>query len=142
EESSRYMEAAVDRMFSLEKEAGMSTIAYYTGFQEKAFSVKLDFLRFLIEQKTLGKQVVGYGAAAKGNTLLNYCGVRSDLIPFVIDANPNKQGKYLPGSHIPVVKEEMIAEFKPDYVVLFPWNLKDELMEQLKYIRNWGGKFV
>jgi hypothetical protein len=85
---------------------------------------------------------VGYGAAAKGNTLLNYCGVKKDLISFVVDANPSKQGKYLPGSHIPVVCEEQLKKFYPDFVIIFPWNLRVEIMNQLSYVRDWGGKFI
>jgi FlaA1/EpsC-like NDP-sugar epimerase len=96
----------------------------------------------LIAQKEQGKKVAAYGASAKGNTLLNYCGIKKDLIPFVVDASPYKQGKYLPGSHIPVVVEEEIRKMKPDSVLILPWNIKEEIMEQLKYIREWGGKFV
>jgi len=99
-------------------------------------------LSFLIEQKQAGKNVVAYGAAAKGNTLLNYCGIKKDLIKFVVDKSPYKQGKFLPGSHIPIVDEARIKEEKPDYVLILPWNMKDEIIEQLDYIKNWGGKFV
>ena len=97
---------------------------------------------FLIRQKKNDKIVTAYGASAKGNTLLNYCGVKKDLIKFVVDASPHKQGKYLPGSHIPVVNEEEIKRFKPDYVLILPWNIKDEIIEQLTYIRDWEGKFI
>ena len=99
-------------------------------------------MAFLRTQKKEGKKVVGYGAAAKGNTLLNFCGIKSDLIHFVVDAAPSKQGKYLPGSHIPVVAEAQIRMIQPDYVIIFPWNLKKEIMTQLKYIQHWGGKLV
>lgn len=132
----------VQQMLQKEKEAGICSLDFYTGFQEKALNIKYNFLSFLLTQKQNGKKVAGYGAAAKGNTLLNYCGVKNDLIDFVVDANPNKQGKYLPASHIPVVSEEYIRQEKPDYVILFPWNLKSELMSQLSYIREWGGKFL
>lgn len=132
----------VQSMLQKEKDAGVLSISYYEGFQKKAFRIKCDFLDFLLTQKRAGKKVVGYGAAAKGNTLLNYCGVKNDLIDFVVDANPNKQGKFLPASHIPVVREESIRIEKPDFVILFPWNLKSELTTQLSYIREWGGKFV
>jgi hypothetical protein len=104
--------------------------------------VKLDLLNFLIEQKKQHKKVAGYGAAAKGNTLLNYCGVKSDLLDFVADANPHKQNKWLPASHIPVVSEQFLKDHQPDFVIILPWNLKEEIVHQLSYIRNWGGKFV
>ena len=128
----------------LEKEIsrGLNAIAYYRGFQKKADQIKYDLLDFLIEQRKNSKKVAAYGAAAKGNTLLNYCGVRKDLIAFVVDASPYKQGKYLPGSHIPIVNEEEIKKDKPDYVLILPWNIKEEIMAQLDYIRAWEGKFV
>ncbi len=129
-------------MLEKEKEKGMLSLDYYQGFQKKAVSVKLDMLDFLIQQKRSGKSVAGYGAAAKGNTLMNYCGIKNDLIQFVVDANPNKQNKYLPASHIPVTNEQYLKDAKPAYVILFPWNLKTELIAQLSYIREWGGKFV
>ncbi|MBW2621743.1 MAG: SAM-dependent methyltransferase, partial [Deltaproteobacteria bacterium] len=99
-------------------------------------------LTFLIEQKRLGKKVAGYGAAAKGNTLLNYCGIRKDLLMFVADASPHKQGMFLPASHIPVVHPEEISRIKPEYILILPWNIKEEIMGQLEYIRQWDGKFV
>lgn len=128
----------------LEKEAakGMLQLDYYLNFQQKADKVKYALLAFLLEQKEQGKKVAAYGAAAKGNTLLNYCGVKKDLIEFVVDASPHKQGKYLPGSHIPVVTEKEIKKTKSDYVLVLPWNIKNEIMEQLSYIRDWGGRFV
>lgn len=128
----------------LEKEAarGMLTLDYYLDLQQKADKVKYSLISFLLEQKKGGKRVAAYGAAAKGNTLLNYCGVKKDLIEFVVDASPYKQGKFLPGSHIPVVKEDEITGLKPDYILILPWNIKDEIMGQLSYIRKWGGKFV
>jgi hypothetical protein len=121
---------------------GMNTLSYYEGFQKKALQVKLGFMGFLTEQKLNNKRVAGYGAAAKGNTLLNYCGIKNDQIEFVVDANPHKQNKWLPASHIPVVNEAHLKETKPDYVVIFPWNLKDEIVKQLNYIKDWDGKFV
>ena len=128
----------------LEKESarGMFQLNYYLDFQEKADKVKYALLSFLLEQKKRGKKVIAYGAAAKGNTLLNYCGVKKDLIEFVIDASPHKQGKFLPGSHIPVIHEGQIKGLKPDFVLVLPWNIRDEIVEQLSYIRAWGGKFV
>lgn len=122
--------------------AGMSGLDYYMGFQAKADRVKNDFLAFLIEAKRAGEKVAAYGAAAKGNTLLNYAGVRPDLLPYVVDRNPAKQGMYLPGSRIPIVAEDRIREDRPNWLILFPWNIKDELISQLAYAREWGAKFV
>jgi hypothetical protein len=128
----------------LKKEAGkgMTTPGYYHNFQEKALQVKLSLISFLIEQKRAGKKIAAYGAAAKGNTLLNYCGVKNDLIEYVADANPHKQNKWLPASHIPVVNEAYLKANRPDYVIILPWNLKSEITQQLSYISEWGGKFV
>ena len=128
----------------LEKEAakGMKTMAYYHNFQQRALKVKMDLISFLIEQKRAGKRVGAYGAAAKGNTLLNYCGIKADLIDFVVDANPHKQNKFLPASHIPVMNEAYLKTEKPDFVIILPWNLKEEITKQLEYIQEWGGKFV
>jgi len=128
----------------LEKETskGLNTLAYYDHFQQKALQVKLGLTEFLIAQKRAGKKVAAYGAAAKGNTLLNYCGIKNDLISFVVDANPHKRDKYLPASHIPVVNEDYLKNAKPDFVIILPWNLKDEITQQLSYISDWGGKFV
>jgi FlaA1/EpsC-like NDP-sugar epimerase len=120
----------------------MGDLSYYLGFQDKADKVKYELLSFLLAQKRQGKKVVAYGAAAKGNTLLNYCGIKKDLIEFVADASPHKQGKFLPGSHVPVVEEERIRELRSDYVLILAWNIKEEVIEQLKYIRDWGGRFV
>lgn len=138
-------QAVGDRVADLlerEAAAGMDRAAYYRGFQEQAKKVKNDFLAFLLEAAREGKTVAGYGAAAKGNTLLNYAGVRPDLLPYVVDKNPHKQGKYLPGSRIPIVSENHLCEQRPDYVFILPWNIKDEIMAQLSYIREWDSKFV
>jgi SAM-dependent methyltransferase len=133
----------VMKLVTKEVNAGMLTDAYYEGFQGRVEQVKYNLLSFLIQQKLLNKKVVAYGAAGKGNTLLNYCGVKgTDLIHFVVDKSEFKQGKFLPGSHIPVVSEEEIAEYKPDYVLILPWNLKEEISSQLDYISQWGGQFV
>jgi hypothetical protein len=120
----------------------MNTLAYYQGFQQKVDKIKYDFLTFLITQKRNGKKVAGYGAAAKGNTLLNYFGIRKDLISFVVDKSPYKQGKFLPSSHIPVVGADVLKKEKPDFIIIFPWNIKDEIMQELEYVREWNGKFV
>jgi len=132
----------VAHLLEREAAAGMNKAAYYRGFQEQANKVKNDFLVFLLEAARQGKTVAAYGAAAKGNTLLNYAGIRPDLLPYVVDKNPNKQGKYLPGSRIPIVSEDHLRKQRPDYVVILPWNLKVEIMEQLSYVRDWGGRFV
>lgn len=132
----------VANLLEQEISKGVDKIDYYKGFQEKALQIKLDVVGFLIEQKKLNKKVVAYGAAAKGNTLLNYCGIKNDLVQFVVDANPNKQNKYLPASHIPVFSEKRIILEQPDFILILPWNLRNEIMHQLNYIREWGGKFV
>jgi len=133
---------AVKRLLDRELELGISRADYYVDFQDRANQVKNNFLAFLLEAKYQGKTVVGYGAAAKANTLMNYAGIRPDLIPFVVDRNPAKQGKFMPGSRIPIVDESYIQKTKPDYVIVFPWNLKQEILAQLEYIRDWGGSFV
>jgi len=132
----------VEAVLEEEEKRGLHQLATYLEFQSRANKVKDDLLAFLVEQKRLGKTVTAYGAAAKGNTLLNYCGVKKDLIGFVVDASPHKQGKYMPGSHIPVLHESEIKKAKPDFVIILPWNIKDEIIEQLSYIQDWGGKFV
>jgi len=136
------IEASVQDLMDRELQAGILSADYYTGFQEKAIKVKDDFLRFLLDAKANGNSVAGYGAAAKGNTLLNYGGVASDAIRFVVDRNPSKQGKYLPGSRIPIVAEDVLKANKPDFIIVFPWNIKIEVMEQLSYAREWGAQFV
>jgi len=138
----RNTEVAVAAMLAAENAAGMSSAAYYAGFQERADAVKNSLLKFLLEQRVLGRSVVAYGAAAKGNTLLNYAGVRADLLHWVIDRNPAKQGKHLPGSRIPIVEEAQLRREKPDFVVILPWNLVTEVTQQLQYAREWGAKFV
>ena len=142
DDASKNISPNVMALLHEEKAKGMQTTEYYDGFQNKADRVKYDLIDFLIKQKKDGKKVSAYGAAAKGNTLLNYCGVKKDLIEFVVDASPHKQGMFLPGSHIPVVSERNIKETRPDFVLILPWNIKDEIMEQLSYIRKWSGRFV
>ncbi|MEX1202927.1 MAG: class I SAM-dependent methyltransferase [Ferruginibacter sp.] len=141
-DTSKSVSPNVKALLSKEAEKGMTGLAYYDNFQQKALKVKLDLLQFLIDQKANGKSVAAYGAAAKGNTLLNYCGIKKDMIDFVVDANPHKQNKFLPASHIPVVNEEYLKGTKPQFVIILPWNLKDEITAQLSYIKDWGGKFV
>lgn len=125
-----------------EADAGMTAIAFYSGFQAKAEKVKDDLLAFLIEAKRHGLKVGAYGAAAKGNTLLNFAGVRPDLLPYVVDRNPAKQGKFMPGSRIPIVDEAHLKAHRPDRILILPWNLRQEVMEQLDYAREWDGQFV
>ncbi len=133
---------AVDRLLQAEADAGVLSAAYYRGFQARTDEVKDNFLGFLLEARRQGKSVAAYGAAAKGNTLMNYAGVRPDLLAFVVDRNPAKQGRFMPGSRIPIVDEAHLQRERPDYVVLLPWNLKDELVQQLGSVRAWGGRFV
>ena len=125
-----------------ENEIGINSVQFYEGFQKKAEHIKLEFLSFLIKTKQSDKKVVGYGAAAKGSTLMNFSGVGPDLLSYVVDKNIEKQGKYMPGSHIPIVEESRLKLDQPHYVVIFPWNIQKEVMEQLKYIQDWEGKFV
>ena len=125
-----------------EDKVGVNNVYFYHGLWKKAVAIKLDFLDFLLKSKRSGKKVAAYGAAAKGNTLLNFAGVRTDLLPYVVDKSSIKQGKYLPGSRIPIVDESHLVSDAPDYVVILPWNLKTEIMEQLSYINDWGGRFV
>lgn len=133
---------SVTVLLQREECAGMRTAEYYIGFQDRAEKVKDGFLAFLIEAKRQGKTVAAYGAAAKGNTLMNFAGIRPDLISFVVDKNPAKQGKFMPGSRILIVGEDRLHQDNPDYVVILPWNLRDEIMHQLVYIKEWGGLFV
>jgi SAM-dependent methyltransferase len=125
-----------------EEAAGMLTMDYYRKFGEQVRETKRKVLGFLIEAKRAGRTIAGYGAPGKGNTLLNYCGIRTDFIDYTVDRNPYKQGKYTPGTHIPILSPDRIRETRPDYVFILPWNLKDEIAKQLAYIREWGGKFV
>jgi ubiquinone/menaquinone biosynthesis C-methylase UbiE len=132
----------VATLLQREADAGLTRAEAYAGFQTRANRIKDDFVAFLIDARRQGKKVAAYGAAAKGNTLLNYAGIRGDLVSFVVDLNPAKQGKCLPGSRIPVVAESHLAAARPDYVVILPWNLRDEVMQQIDYVRAWGGQFV
>ncbi len=128
------------KMFGVEG-LTVSNLEYYVGFQARVQEIKYDLVNLLVNIPR-DKTIMAYGAAAKGNTLLNYCGIRNDIIPFVADISIHKQGKYLPGSHIEVVSPERIKEYSPDYVLVLPWNIKDEIMNQLSYIRQWGGQFI
>ena len=140
--NSKQISKNVSEILNEEKSKGILSLDFYSNFKIKANKVKNNFLSFLIEKSNEGKTVVAYGAAAKGNTLINYAGIKKDLIQFVVDKNPSKQKKYLPGSRIPIVDEDILKKSKPDYVVILPWNLKSEIMDQLSYIRSWNGIFV
>ena len=142
EDSSKEISGNVQALLDKEAAKGMTQLSYYDNLQQKALKVKLDLIDFLLQQKRANKKVAAYGAAAKGNTLLNYCGIKNDLIDFVVDANPHKQNKFLPASHIPVRDEQYLKEQQPDYVIILPWNLKEEITNQLAYIKEWGGRFV
>lgn len=133
---------SVDAILRLEMDAGMLDRSYYENFQVQADAVKNDFIEFLLTQKRAGHKVAGYGAAAKGNTLINYCGIKPDLLPYIVDASPHKCGRWLPGSHIPVIDESQIRTDKPDYIVILPWNLQSEITRQLAYTAEWDCQFV
>jgi SAM-dependent methyltransferase len=134
--------AAVQSLKAAEHAAGMERIETYATFSEHVKETKRRLLEFLIAARREGKQVAGYGAPGKGNTLLNYCGIRTDFIDYTVDRNPYKQGRFLPGTRIPIFAPEKIRETRPDYVLILPWNLKSEIMKQIAYIREWGGRFV
>lgn len=140
-EASRPASTEVQRVLDSEVRHGLRDLATYLGFQPRADRVKNDLLAFLIEQKRAGKSVAAYGAAAKGNTLLNYAGVKPDLLPYVCDAAPSKQGKYLPGTHIPILHPATLAERKPDIVLILPWNIAHEVVKQQQVVKTWGGQF-
>jgi len=133
---------AVDLLLADEEAHGLRKLTTYTAFQERANRVKDDLLAFLIEQKRAGKRVAAYGAAAKGNTLLNFAGIKPDLLPYVCDAAPSKQGKFLPGSHIPIVPPAALQKTRPDIVLILPWNISDEVARQNSFVREWGGHFA
>jgi hypothetical protein len=141
-EDGRATAETVSAVQAEEARRGMRSLATYQTFQLRADRVKDDLLLFLIAQKRAGKRVAAYGAAAKGCTLLNYAGVKPDLLPYVCDAAPSKQGKYLPGTHIPIEHPDVLRERKPDIVLILPWNIQAEVMQQMAHIREWGGKFV
>ena len=138
-------ERASERLAELrrrEEAAGFARVETYSGFEEQVRETKRKLLDFLIRAKREGKRIAGYGAPGKGNTLLNYCGIRTDFLDYTVDRNPYKHGRYLPGTHIPIFPPEKLAETRPDYVLILPWNLKDEIVRQLAYTREWGARFV
>lgn len=142
DDSSKLVEKRVNALIKRENDAGFNKLEHYLSFAEKVKQTKRNILNFMIHEKGQGKSFAGYGAPAKGNTLLNYCGIRSDFIDYTVDRSPHKQGLFLPGVHIPICEPDKIKETRPDYLVILPWNLKNEIMEQMSYIREWGGKFI
>jgi hypothetical protein len=142
EDKSKRVSERIDAIRRQEELAGFTRIEHYTGFAEQVKETKRKLLDFLIKAKREGKKIAGYGAPGKGNTLLNYCGIREDFLDYTVDRNPYKQGKYLPGTHIPVYAPEKIDITRPDYLLILPWNFKDEIMQQMAHIRNWGGQFI
>ena len=133
---------SVQKIRDAEKDYGLYGLDAYRAFAASTVKIKCDLLRFLIQARAEGKVVAGYGAPAKGNTLLNYCGVGPELIPFTVDRSHHKQGHLLPGVRIPIKAPQAILDARPDYVLILPWNFKDEIVEQMAAIREWGGKFV
>ena len=127
---------------SREISEGFNRIESYQTFGEQVRETKRKLLAFLVDAKAAGKKIVGYGAPGKGNTLLNYCGIRTDFLDFTVDRNPYKQGKYTPGTHIPILPPDTLVAARPDYVLILPWNLQAEIVQQMAIIREWGGKFV
>ncbi len=142
EDATKPVTPRVVELVRREEEAGLSGWAYYASFTERVRETKRALLEFLIAAKRAGKTIVGYGAPGKGNTLLNYCGIRTDFLDYTVDRSPHKQGKFLPGTRIPIHSPERLRETQPDYVLILPWNLKDEILAQLAYVREWGGRFV
>jgi len=141
-DSSKPVSERANELRTREVAAGLTCLEYYYPFAEKVTDTKRRLLDFLIAAKRGCKSIAGYGAAGKGNTLLNYCGIRTDFLDYVVDRNPYKQGKFLPGTHIPIFHPDKIRETKPDYIYIGPWNLKEEIMEQLAYVREWGAQFI
>jgi SAM-dependent methyltransferase len=141
DESKRVTERAL-ALARREEEAGVDSVEHYVPFAGQVRETKRKLLEFLIRAKREGKSICGYGAPGKGNTLLNYCGIRTDFLDFTVDRSPYKQGKFLPGTHIPILHPDAIRERRPDYVLILPWNLRDEILGQLAYIREWGARFV
>lgn len=142
EDTTKSVSLRVTELRGREEEVGLTRMQTYSAFSEKVRETKRKLLEFLIQAKREGKRVCGYGAPGKGNTLLNYCGVRTDFLDFTVDRNPYKHGKFTPGTHIPIFPPNKIREARPDYVLILPWNFKDEIIEQMSFIRGWGGRFI
>ncbi|MCG7318923.1 class I SAM-dependent methyltransferase [Brevibacillus laterosporus] len=141
-EDKEQIQPSVTKLIGKEQEHGLDHLPTYLEFSKKVEQMKINILSFFVKAHDMKKKIVGYGAPAKGNTLLHFCGIGKELIPYTVDQNPHKQGFILPGSRIPIKKPDEIQRTKPDYVLILPWNLKEEIMEECSYIRNWGGKFV
>jgi hypothetical protein len=142
EDASKSVKPAVNKLRERELAFGLNRIVTYTTFSEEVMVSKRKLLELLIRLRNEGKRLIGYGAPGKGNTLLNYCGIRTDFLEFTVDRNPYKQGRFLPGTHIPIYAPERIKECRPDYILILPWNLEAEIVSQLAYARDWGGKFI
>ena len=142
EDNSKAVTERAKAMLQMELDGGFETLEKYANFEEQVKETKRKILEFLIKAKREGKSVAGYGAPGKGNTLLNYCGIRTDFLDYTVDRSPHKQGRYTPGTHIPILSPEKIQETQPDYIFILPWNLKDEIVKQLSYVKEWGGQFV
>ena len=142
EDETKTVAANVGTLLDRERRLGFEHLEAYSVFGEQVKETKRKLVEFLIRTRRAGKSVAGYGAPGKGNTLLNYCGIRTDFLDYTVDRNPYKQGKYLPGTRVPIYPPERIAQTRPDFVLILPWNLKDEVIKQLDYIREWGGGFV
>ena len=142
EDATKPMTARAQSLRARELDAGLERLETYASFTEQVHETKRKLLEFLIGARRRGKRIAGYGAPGKGNTLLNYCGIRTDFVEYTVDRNPYKHGRFLPGTHIPIFPPDKIEATRPDYVLILPWNLKDEIMEQLAYVRSWGGRFV
>jgi hypothetical protein len=142
EDQSKPVTTAVGKLKQVEAQFGLGSLETYAGFTERIKATKRDILAFLIDAKRHGKSVVGYGAPGKGNTLLNFCGIRADFLDYTVDRSPHKQGRFTPGTHIPILAPEMLRQTQPDYVFILPWNLKDEIVDMHGYIRDWGGRFI
>jgi hypothetical protein len=141
-ENARPIEPPVEALAERERQLGFDTLEGHGAFSPRVMETKWRLLEFLIDRRRKGKKVVGYGAPGKGNTLLNYCGIRTDLLEFTVDRNPYKQGQFLPGTHIPIRHPEALEQARPDYILILPWNLKDEIAAQLSYTREWGARCV
>jgi C-methyltransferase C-terminal domain len=141
-ENGRPAAARVAKLVEREDAAGLSTMEPYASFAARVQQTKRHLLKVMISIKGGGQSIAGYGAPGKGNTLLNYCGIRTDLVDYTVDRNPYKQGRFLPGTHIPILHPSKIAESRPDFILILPWNLKDEIIEQLSFVRDWGARFI
>jgi hypothetical protein len=142
EYAGRAINGRVAELLARERAAGMEDPLYYSSFGHRVEEIKHSLLELLIGARREGRSVVGYGAPGKGNTLLNFCGIRTDLLAYTVDRNPYKQGRFLPGTHIPIYHPDRIIETRPDYILILPWNLRSEIVDQLAHVREWGARFI